>query len=586
MSSQKLLKKKNIIRLSAAFLIIIIINILSANFFKRFDMTAEKRYTLNEFSKKSLKEIDGQIFITIYLQGDDLPLQFKKFRKEIIEQLEIFKIYAGKNLNYEFVNPTNEDMSEDERKTLMKDLYNLGISRVEDTQIKEGKATKTLIYPAAVINYTFYDNKHDSLVSKRLGLNLLNNDPNFKQSSPENINNSIQTLEYKFINEIKKITQKEKQTIVFLEGQGELEEPFVIDIERALHEYYNVLRGRLKGTYGILDSIDVLVIAKPTKPFSEEDKFVIDQYIMNGGKVLWLVDGINVSMDSIYYYEKAFAMPANTEILNLNDQLFNYGARINTDILQDLLCSSIMLKGVSATGEERDYWYKWVYFPLLITKNNHVINKYIDAVKTEFVSSIDTVGNDPNIEKTILLTTSKLSRKITVNFPIEINFNEINKIPNEKLFTDKEVPVAVLLEGKFESLWKGRIVDKYLKNPSDFKEKSVSTKMIIVSDGDIIMNVVKSTGETMPLGFDKYSLNEFKGNKQFLVNAINYLADDQGLMLLRSREFKLRLLKQNEIKYHKTKWQLINLFLPIFIILIIGLIFNFFRNRKYKKIKQ
>lgn len=584
MSSRRSLKIKNIIKLVVTILIFIIINFVSANFFKRFDLTAEKRYTISDYSKQTLKNLNGQIFITIYLEGNDLPLHFKKFRKAIIEQMEIFKVYAGQNIDYEFVNPTDEKLSDDEMTTLMQDLYNLGIVRVEDTQITDGQATKTLIYPSAVLTYTYYDLDNDTLISHRVGLNLLNNDPNFEQSSPENINNSLQTLEYKFINEIKKITQKKYPTVVFLEGQGEIEEANIIDLERSLFEYYNILRGELKGRYGILDSVEVLVIAKPTQAFSDSDKFVIDQYIMNGGKVLWLVDGVDVSMDSIYLYEHSFAMPANTELLGIDDQLFTYGARINTDVLQDFLSSTIMLKGVSATGEERDYWYNWFYFPLLVTQNNNVINKYIDAIKTEFVSSIDTVGNNPEVKKTILLTTSATTRKIRVNFPLEINFDEINQIPNEQFFTDGPQPVAVLLEGQFPSLWKGRVVNRYMDNPSNFKEKSVPTKMIIVSDGDIPMNVLKTNGETMPLGFDKYSLYSYDGNKQFLMNAINYLADDEGLMSIRSREFKLRLLDQTTIKNERTKWQLINLLSPIIFILIIGFVFNFFRNRKYSKL--
>jgi len=586
MSLQKSLKRKNTIKLFITLIIIVIINVFSANIFKRIDMTAEKRYSVSDYTKQTLKNLNGQIFITIYLEGNDLPLQFKKFRKAIIEQLDIFKVYAGQNIDFEFVNPTDESLSDDEMNTLMQDLYNLGIVRVEDTKITDGQATKTLIYPSAVVTYNYYDVATDSMFSHRVGLNLLNNDPNYEQASPENINNSLQTLEYKFINEIKKITQTSAPTIVFLEGHGELDEPNVIDIERSLFEYYHVLRGELKGRYGILDSIEVLVIAKPTQEFSDSDKFVIDQYIMNGGKVLWLVDGVNVSMDSIYNYEYSYAMPANTEVLRIDDQLFTYGVRINTDILKDLLSSTIMLKGVSSTGQERDYWYNWTYFPLLITENNNVINKYIDAIKTEFISSIDTVGNNSDIKKTMLLSTSFTTRQIGVNFPLEINFEEINEIPNEQMFQEGGKPVAVLLEGQFPSLWKGRIVDRYMQNPALFKEKSVPTKMIVVSDGDIIANVVKSNGETMPLGFDKYSFYSYDGNKQFIMNAINYLADDEGLMSIRSREFKLRLLDQTTITSERTKWQLINLLSPIIFILLLGLFFNLIRNRKYKKINK
>jgi len=567
----------------ASILLLIFVNILSSNFFTRLDLTAEKRYTLTDYTKQTLKNLNGQILITVYLDGKDLPLQFKKFRSAIKEELEIFKVYAGKNIDYEFINPTDEKKSDDERKTIYNDLYKLGIVPVENTELKEGQATKTLIFPAAVISYSFYDEQADSMIIRRIGINLLNNDPHFDQSSPENINNSIQTLEYKFVNEIKKITQKQKPKIVFLEGQGELPEAQVIEIERALSEYYDIMRGKINGRYGCLYDFDAVVIAKPTKPFAEQDKFVLDQYIMNGGKILWLIDGVNVDMDSIYNYGYSFAMPDLLGLINIDDQLFTYGIRINTDILQDLYCSTIMLKGISSTGEERNHWYKWYYFPLLVTQNTNVINKYLDVVRTEFVSSIDTVGHNPEIKKTILLTTSNLTRKIGVNVPLQIDFKEINDIPNQELFNKKFLPVAVLLEGKFPSVWKGRIVNKMLPAGAKFLEKSKTTKMIVISDGDILKNVVKSNGEVFPIGFDKYSLQNYEGNKQLIINAMNYLCDDEGLMQIRSREFKLRLLDKSKITKQRTLWQIINVVLPIIFIILLGLSLHFFRIKKYGK---
>ncbi len=577
------LKKNYKITFTITIIVLIIINVLSSQFFTRIDLTAEKRYTLTDYSKTTLKNINGQLFITIYLDGKDLPLQFKKFRNAIKEELEIFKVYAGKNLDYEFINPTDEKKSEDERKTIYNDLYKLGIVPVENTELKEGQATKTLIFPAAVITYTYYDEQRDSLVSRRIGINLLNNDPHYDQSSVENINNSIQTLEYKFINEIKKITQTRKPQIVFLEGQGELPEAQVIEIERALSEYYDVMRGQIGGRYGCLDNFDAVIIAKPTKPFTEQDKFVLDQYIMNGGKVLWLIDGVNVDMDSIYNYGYSFAMPDLPGLIKIDDQLFTYGVRINTDILQDWYCSTIMLKGISSTGEERNHWYKWYYFPLLVTQNTNVINKYLDLVRTEFVSSIDTVGHNPEVKKTILLTTSNLTRKIQVNVPIQIDFKEINEIPDQNLFNQKFLPVAVLLEGKFPSVWKGRIVSKMLPPGAKFVEKSVPTKMIVISDGDILKNVVKENGEVFPIGFDKYSLQNYEGNKQLIINAMNYLCDDEGLMQIRSREFKLRLLDKSVIEKQRSLWQIINVVLPIIFIILIGLSLHFVRVKKYSK---
>lgn len=582
---RKTAKRKNIIRLVAVLLIIIVINLISSFTFTRADLTAEKRYTLTDYTKKSLKNLDGQIFITVYLDGDDLPLQFKKFRNSVKELLSVFKVYSSQNLNYEFVNPTDESKSKNDRDLLYKELHNLGIVPIESSETNEGQATQTLIFPSAVITYTFYDTKRDSLVTRRVGLNLLNNDPNFEQTSPENINNSVQGLEYAFVNEIVKLNKKTKPRIAFIEGHGELSQPYTIEMRKLLNEYYHVQGGEILGEYGVLDNFKAIIIAKPTSEFSKADKFVIDQYIMNGGKVLWLVDGVNVSMDSIYYYERSFAMPALTQSLKIDDQLFTYGVRINTDILQDAYSSSILLKGTSSTGEVRDHRYQWLYFPLLVTQNNHVINKYLDVIKTEFVSSIDTVGKNPEIKKTVLLTTSNMTRKIVVNMPLEVNFKEINDVPDQKLFTAKNLPVAFLLEGKFPSLFKGRMINNLIPNKSLFKDKSVDTKMIVVADGDIIKNVVKSDGETLPVSFDKYSLYNYYGNQQFIMNALNYLCDDEGLMSLRSREFKLRLLDQTIVEKQKSLWQIFNLFVPIAVIVLIGLVLYFVRKRKYTKIK-
>ncbi len=585
MNNRKKIKIQNISRLLTIVGIVLIINIISSNYFKRFDLTAEKRYTLTDYTKKTLQNVEGQIFITVYLDGEDLPLQFKKFRSSVKEILDVFGVYSNENFNYEFVNPTDAEKSKKEKELLFQELYYLGIVPVESNEQKEGQATQTLIFPSIAITYTYFDEQKDSLVTKKIGLNLLNNDPNYMQTSPENINNSIQNLEYALINEIVKISKKNKPKIAFIEGQGELSELAVVEMQDKLREYYDVMRGEINGQYGILDNFEAIVIAKPTTEFSKKDKFIIDQYVMNGGKILWLIDGVNVSMDSIYYYQRAFAMPANTQTLKIDDLLFTYGVRINTDILQDAFSSTIMLKGVSATGQTRNHRYPWLYFPLIVSTNNHVITKYIDAIKTEFVSSIDTVGKNTDIKKTVLLRTSNMTRQMQVNMPWQIDFSEIKEKPDQKLFNKTNLPIAILLEGEFPSLFKGRVIDDLIPNKNLFKTKSNPTKMIVVSDGDIIKNVIKSDNQTMPLSFDKYSLNNFYGNEEFLLNSLNYLCDDAGLMELRTREFKLRLLDKSIVENEKSFWQMFNLLTPIVFIILIGLIMYFIRIKKYKKVK-
>lgn len=578
------INRSQIIKISAILLIVVMLNIISSFVFQRFDLTSEKRYTLSSYTKTQLSEMEQQIYITIYLDGGKLPVPFKKMKNSVKELLDEFKIYADDNIEYEFINPNSKDKNE--QRILSKRFAKLGIVPVESSNVEEdeGQATFTNIFPNAIITYTAYYAEKDTLITRDIGINLLNNDPNFDPSSEVNINNSINTLEYKLINEINKISRDKKPKIVFIEGHGELPELEVIALQNRLSEYYKVMRGEIGGKHGILNSYKAAIIAKPTTKFSKADKFVLDQYVMNGGKILWLVDGVNVDMDSILKYNKTFAMPANLELLKIEDQLFKYGARVNTDILQDQICSPIMLKGMTQTGEERDHMFNWYYFPVLITKNNHVINKYINVLKTEFVSSLDTVGNNPEIKKTILLATSKNTNKISVNMPLEISFDEINKPADPKHFTAKDIPVAVLLEGRFTSLFKGRMIDNYLDNKSLFVDKSKPTKMIIVADGDIAKNVVKSNGEIQPLGFDKYSLLNFKGNEEFLLNSLNYLCDDEGLMTIRARQFKLRLLDKDLVKKQKLFWQTINVVLPIFIVILFGIFMFFYRKIKYGRV--
>lgn len=561
--------------------IIILVNLISQKLFFRCDLTSEKRYSLTDFSKSSLKNLKGNITITIYLSGKKLPLNFKKFQKSIEQILSEFKIYSGKKIIYKFFDIYDDRLKTQDRHKIFKELNELGVYFVQNTEIDKSQATQSIIIPGCIIKYTYFDNKQNKNITKKVGLNLLDFDSNYEQTSIQNINNSTQTLEYKLINEITKLAQKQKNKIVFLEGHGELNENYVIDFERSLAEYYEILRGEIKERFGILDSIALLIIAKPTKQFSDADKYIIDQYIMKGGKILWLVDGVNVSMDSIYLYEKAYAFPANTQVLKIDDILFTYGIRINSDIVQDYVCSTILLKAQSPAGQAVDYHYNWYYFPLIITKNNHPINKYIDAIRTEFISSIDTVGNNHKIKKTPILSTSNTSKIIPVNFPVEINFKEIIKQANINEFKKSSVPIAYLLEGEFNSHWKGRI-SKY-NNIYPTIQTSKHTKMIIIADGDIAKNIVKNNGETMPMDFDKFSLSSFKGSKQFLINSVNYLLDESNIMQLRMRQIKLRLIKENISYSQIAASKILNITLPVIVIVLLGFVFNINRKRKYTK---
>lgn len=562
-------KQKNVVFFLVFLLVIVVINVLSSVFYKRIDLTADKRYTLSKYTKQVLDRLPGRIEVTVYLDGKNLPVEFKHFRLAIKDLLQEFKYYKGKDFSFKFLDPYSKKLTDKQREQLFKDFRDLGITALVYQEVSNAQASEQQIFPSAKITYTY--KAQDTVAREEIGINLLNKDPNFEPTSQQNINNSEQTLEYKFVQGLLSFERKKDKTIAFLEGQAELPEIFVVDFEKTLSKYYNVKRGAIGGHYGILDSFNVVVIAKPMAKFSKADKFVLDQYLMKGGSILWLVDGVNVSMDSIIYYNKAFAFPALPSQLDIDEMLFHYGVRINSDLLQDLYCSTIRLVSQGQGGQSQYHTFLWFYFPLLVSKNNHVINRYISYVHTNFISSIDTVGKRPGLKRTILLSTSEFSRRIPVNFPYQITLDEVNHMPPKSVFNQKNIPVAVLLEGRFNSAFRGRIVKDLLPKGTKFLTKSSkNAKMIVVSDGDIIRNEVTYDGRVLPLGFDHYSGRTYEGNKQFLLNAVNYLAGDVAIMKLRARQFTLRVLDKKAVSNHYYLWVTLGILLPLIVLILLG----------------
>ena len=566
--SKKNIKKQSLINLLLVFIIVILVNYISSFFLLRVDMTSEGRYSLSNHSKKFLSKLDNEVYIKIYLTGDDLPVGFKRMRRSISDLLEEFKIYANNKIDYQFINPS-ENPDKEARFGLYKQLYDRGITPIESQEITdEGKTMQKMIFPGAIVVYK----------GKELGINLLKNDPKYPKDSEQNINNSIQSLEYEFTNAIKKLSRDKKQEIAFIEGHGELDEYSVIDITNTLSEYYEVKRGFINGTIGILDTFSAIIIAKPTKEFTEQDKFVLDQYIMKGGKVLWLLDGANMTLDSLKVTPSNVAMPVN---LKLEDQLFRYGVRVNQGLLQDVQCAAIGMTRQTSSGEPRIELFPWAYFPVVLSDNNHEINKYLDLIRIEFPSSLDTVSSSEKVKKTVLLHSSVKSK--FEYSPAIVKLEKISKKIEETEFIKQNLPIAVLLEGKFDSNFKNRMIEGISINPKNIIEESETTKMIVVSNGNIISNKISPKGEVYPTGFDLHTKRTFKGNKQFILNAINYLCDDEGLMSVRLREIKLRLLNKDKVTKEKLFWKTINTILPIIIVIIFGLVSYFLRKRKYTK---
>jgi ABC-2 type transport system permease protein len=565
---------RDIIQLVTVVGIVIAVNVLSGFFFTRFDLTSEKRYTLSETSKDLLENLDDVIYLKVYLDGE-LPAGFRRLRDRTREMLDEFRAYSNNNIEYEFINPSNQP-DEKSRNDLYRQLAKQGLMPT-NIQIKaEDGVEQKLIFPGAIMTYR----------GEETALQLLKSQMG---AAPEQmLNSSTEDLEYEITNAIRKLTSVRAESIGFVEGHGELTERQVADMAKSLSEYYrlervkidgklNSLVSRAEGDSGavIFPKYKAIVIAKPDTAFTEEDKFMIDQYIMYGGRVLWLMESVFCNMDSLRYSPSTLAIPQST---NLEDMLFKYGVRVNTDLLQDARCAAI--PGPSGYVGDQLQWalQPWIFFPIVIPKTEHPIVRNLNGIKLEFASSIDTVGGK-GIKKTILLSTSERTRALRT--PTQVSLDVMVEEPKPEQFNKKNVPVAVLLEGRFESNYKNRM-SRIIKNDRDiqFREEGKSTKMIVVSDGDIMRNHINPDGTYLPTGFDKYTSQQF-GNKTFLLNAINYLCDDMSLTSIRSRALEIRLLDRKKAESERAKWQVINVGIPIVLVLLFGIFNAYLRKKRY-----
>ena len=397
---------------------------------------------------------------------------------------------------------------------------------------------------------------------------------------PEQVlNNSIRDLEYELSNSIRKLQGNEDNKIAFIVGHQELEDPYVADVTRALQEYYKVERTLINGQLNKLREYKAIIIAKPDSLFSEKDKFVIDQYVMNGGKVLWLVENTFASMDSLGTDGETIGISRSN---NLEDMLFKYGVRVNTQFVQDIQGSPIPIVTGYMGNQPQTQLFPWYYFPLVFPVDKHPIVLNLNAIKFQFANVIDTVG-PPSIKKTILLRTSKYAR--VMNTPARISLASVKQEPEEKDFNKGFLPLAVLLEGNFQSVFTNRIPSA-ISDSKEIKFKASCDKpgkMIVIADGDVIKNDFNESKQTLfPLGFDKYT-KETYGNKNFILNAVNYLCDDDDLISVRARELKLRLLDKTKIQKEATKWKTLNVILPIALIVSLGFWLNKRRKNKYSK---
>ncbi len=559
--------------------IIIGVNIISSNIFTRFDLTAEKRYTLSESTQNLLKDVDDIVYFRVFLDGE-FPAGFKRLRRETKELLDEFRAY-NKNIEYEFINPSASENVQ-ERNDTYQLLMEQGLNPT-DLQVKtKGGLDQQIIFPGALVSYK----------NNEMPVELLDAQINVPPEAA--LNNSIQNLEFKFAGIIKRLIKNIKPRIAFIEGHGELDDQETYDITLALQDDYIVDRITIDGKINallkrkLIDSVtnefsidpaySAIIIAKPDTVFSQKDKFIIDQYIMYGGKVLWLIDPVFASMDSIKMQETSVAIENN---LDLQTQLFTYGVRINKDLIQDLNALPIPIRTGQIGGQSQIDFFPWYYFPVIMPTSQHPIVKNLNAIKTQFVSSID-ITSSKSIEKTVLLSTSDYSKTDAV--PAMISLRMLQEEPDIVQYPGPPMAIAVLLEGEFLSDFRNRLPQTIITDKEiGFKEKSVPTSMIVVTDGDIIKNQFHiPQGYPLPLGYDQFTRETF-GNKEFILNAMNYLTDGGALISLRSREMKLRLLDKTKISSSRLEWQLINLLVPVILVLLTGVLLVWLRKRKYSR---
>lgn len=577
-NERKNLKKNQLISFGITLTIIIVVNIIASFVYTRFDLTSEKRYTLSDTSKEILRNLDDYVYFRVYLEGE-FPAGFKKLRKETKEMLDEFRAYS-KFVDYEFINPS-ESNDAAERNETYKLLYQSGLNPTELAIKTNAGAQQLVIWPCALVSYQ----------EKEKPLDLL--DTGVGESSSQALNNSAQNLEYKLISAIKELSQERKSNIAFIEGHGELDENEVYDITRTLQKKYNVKRVTLDEQITALNSrtetkdssivinsnYDAIIIAKPTKPFSEKDKFIIDQYVMHGGKVLWLIDPVSATMDSLQTSESTIG---NALDINLDDMFFKYGLRLNKNLLLDLNSAKIALRTGQMGGQAQIEYFNWYYFPLLNAASDNSIVKNINPLKADFVSSIDPVISDSYVQKIPLLKTSNYTNIAVA--PAYITLGMLRQAPDQRMFSQKSQNVAYLLKGEFESSYSNRMTSEIVESKEiGFKTSSEPTSMIVVADGDLIRNQFHiPKGYPLPLGFDQYTQITY-GNKDFIENAVSYLVDGEGLIEVRNRELKIRLLDANKINNDALIWQVVNVLLPSVVVIIFGLVLAIIRKRRFTK---
>lgn len=540
--------------------ILIALNYVSSLVFKRIDLTEDKRYTLSESAINVINDINAPIVVDVFLSGDDFPSEFRRLQNETKQMLEEFSS-KNNNIIFHFINPLADESTRDRN---IQQLTERGLTPMQLSVQESGKASQAIIFPWALASYND-ETVIIPLVKNKIGA-----------SQQELVTNSVQHLEYAFADGFSKLIKPKRHKIAVLKGNRQLSDIYIADFIKKLGEYYFIAPYTLDSvasnpqkTLEGLKGFDLIISAKPTEAFTEEEKLVLDQFTMNGGKSLWLIDAVAMEKDSLY--NESGSNYATARDLNLTDFFFKYGVRVNPVIVSTLYSAPITL--AMGDGSESQFQHlRWPYSPLASTNSTHPIVNNLNLVKFDFANQIDTLKN--RVKKTILLESAPLTK--LEGIPRLISLEDVTHELDPAPFNKGNQNLAILLEGEFPSVYANRIKPIPLKND---KNLSISTKMIVVADGDIIKNeVYKKTPQE--LGFDRWTGQTY-GNKEFLLNAVNYLLDDDGLINIRSKEIDVAFLNQEKIADEKTKWQLINILFPLVLLGLFGIVFNYFRRKKY-----
>jgi ABC-2 type transport system permease protein len=545
--------------------ILFALTLFTHRFFTRFDFTKEKRFTISNVSRKVLDSLSAPVNITVYLQGEGFPGGIKRLQTATKDMLSDLQAYSHSKLTFVFVDPI-KGLSQDQQQKAFENLSAQGIE-AQNLSVKTDDGVQSkIMFPYALVTYG----------DKAIPVKLLENQSSLNTSPEEKLNASIQNLEYAFTSAIKKITTGGKQRIGFTEGHKELTDLQLNDAMRNLSDGYLVGRIDLATIpFDSLRKVGLLVIAKPDKAFTELEKFKIDQYLMRGGRVLWAIDQVSAELDSLKGKGNQ-ALAFNKE-LNLDDQLFRYGVRINYNLIADINSSQIPVTTGDVGGTPQIQLLNWLFYPVYIPQSTHPIVKNLDGITSQFASTMD-VLDIKNVEKTVLLNTSPYNKEIKT--PHLLSLMALRDEPNPKDFQSPQKITGVLLEGKFISDFRNRPVPDSLGEKIEVLGESKPTKMIVLSDGDILRNQVGADGSPYPLGYDRYTKQSY-GNLTLLMNIADYMADDSGLISLRNKEIQIRLLDRARIRSEKLQWQLVNNIVPIAIVLIFAIFQHYIRKRKY-----